>query len=247
MSGNGAESGATTYDSLLAQGRALYPGVRIGRPGRSRAYWPTIAAMRVLRLRLAVDVEGARNLAPGAAILIGNHQSSFDPLVVVMSTWWRVTAFTKVEWFEKRAAVFFRLMGQIPLRRGDQESTDWAMEMAARTLADGGRIGLYPEGTRSPDPTKLHRLHKRVLIPVLQTNPDVPVHAITTAYTRRPRHRTRVQVRISPQLKLDSRTMTADELTDAVRDALLELGGQTYVDVYARDAKRDDQPPEPER
>jgi hypothetical protein len=31
--------------------------------------------------------------------------------------------------------------------------------------------------------------------------------------------------------------MGADELTDAIRDALLELGGQTYVDRYARDVK----------
>jgi 1-acyl-sn-glycerol-3-phosphate acyltransferase len=66
-----------------------------------------------------------------------------------MTHWWRVTAFTKVEVFERRGAVFFRLMGQIPLRRGDEASTRWAMAMAARTLDDGAKLGLYPEGTRS--------------------------------------------------------------------------------------------------
>ncbi len=104
-------------------------------------------------------------MTPGAGILIGNHVSALDPVVAVMSDWWRVTAFTKVEVFERPGAVFFRLMGQIPLRRGDEASTAWAMDMASRTLAAGGKMGLYPEGTRSPDPTKLHRLHKRVLVP----------------------------------------------------------------------------------
>ena len=38
-------------------------------------------------------------------------------------------------------------------------------------------------------------------------------------------------------LPLDPRTMDAEELTGIVRDALLALGGQTYVDTYAQDVK----------
>ena len=229
---------ADSYDSALAAGRALYPGVRIGRPGRARAFRPMTAVLQLLRARWAVDVDGAEHVRPGAAILVANHHSALDPVVVVMGTWWQVTAFAKVEVFEGRGAVFFRLMGQIPLRRGDEASTEWAMDMAARTLARGGRLGLYPEGTRSPDPATLHRLHKRVLVPVLQAHPDVPVHAVTTRYTSRAWRRTLVRVRISPPLALDPAVMTPEQLTHVVRDALLELGGQTYVDEYARDVKR---------
>jgi len=155
----------------------------------------------------------------------------------VMSGWWRVSAFTKVEWFEGPAAPFFRWMGQIPLRRGDDTSTRWAMDMAGQALAAGWMIGMYPEGTRSPDPQHLHRLHKRVLIPLLQDNAGVAVHALATRYTRVPRRRIRVDVAISPPLALDPLTMDAEELTGVVRDALLALGGQTYVDRYARDVK----------
>lgn len=232
-----ADATTSSYDALLGVGRALFPGIRIGRPGRTRSYWVTITAMRALRLRWKVDVEGAENVARGAAILIGNHVSAPDPLVVVMSTWWRVTAFAKVEWFQGRGAPFFRLMGQIPLRRGDPAATDWAIDMASSALGYGGKVGLYPEGTRSPDPAKLHRLHGRVLIPVLRANPEVPAYAITTAYTRRPLRRTRVQVRISSRLPLDPSAMTPDAVITVVREALLELGGQTYVDMSARDAK----------
>ena len=225
------------YDDALDSGRALYPGVRIGRPGRARTYWVTIALMRVLRLRWAVHVEGSENVAPGGAVLVGNHLSAMDPVVAVMSHWWRVTAFTKVEVFEGRGALFFRLMGQIPLRRGDEASTRWALDMAARTLADGNKVGLYPEGTRSPDRRSLHRLHKRILVPVLQDSPDVPVHTITTTYLGSRRGRRRVEVRLSPPLPIDSRTMDADQIVGIITDSLLADGGMDFVDAYARDVK----------
>jgi 1-acyl-sn-glycerol-3-phosphate acyltransferase len=231
------EPTTASYDALLGVGRAHFPGTRIGRPGRARSYWVTIAAMRALRARWNVDIEGAENVPRGAAILIGNHVSALDPVVVVMSTRWRVTAFTKLEWFQGRAAPFFRLMGQIPLRRGDAAATDWSIEMADSALAHGGKIGIYPEGTRSPDPTKLHRLHGRILIPLLQAHPEVPAYAITTAYTHRRFRRTHVQVRLSPRLPLDPARMSPDAIIAVVRDALLALGGQTYVDLSARDAK----------
>jgi 1-acyl-sn-glycerol-3-phosphate acyltransferase len=226
------------YEEMLAEGRALYPGLRIGRPGRARSYWVTIALLRVLRLRWKVTVTGEEHLAPGAGILIGNHVSALDPVVAVMSTWMRVTAFTKVEVFARRGAVFFRLMGQIPLRRGDESSTVWAMDMAAYCLAGGSKLGLYPEGTRSPDPSKLHRLHRRILIPVLQAHPDVPVYAIGTSYLRHRWRRTDVRVNISRALDLRLDEAGHDEVTDCVRDALLLASGQTYVHVFARDVKQ---------
>lgn len=225
------------YEELLAEGRSLYPGVRIGRPCRSRGYWAMITTLRLLRARYAVDLQGASTVGRGPAILVGNHVNAMDPVMVVMSAWWRVTAFTKVEVFERRGSVFFRIMGQIPLRRGDAESTAWAMEMARLALSDGGKVGIYPEGTRSPDPGTLHRLHKRVLVPLLEANPDVPVHVVVARYRRRPRRRTRVDLRISDRLALDPRTMSPDEMTALIRDALLEVGGLAYVDRYARDVK----------
>lgn len=225
------------YDELLARGREIYPGMRIGRPGRARTYFTTITLMRLLRLRWSVKVTGSSNVAPGPAILVGNHVSAMDPVAAVIKHWWRVTAFAKVEVFENRGAIFFRWMGQIPLRRGDETSTRWALEMAASTLADGNKLGLYPEGTRSPDKKSLHKLHRRILIPVFQTSPDVPVHAIATTYlgTRFGRHR--VRVHISPRLPIDVATMHPNEIVDVVTNALLEAGGMPYVDSFARDLK----------
>ena len=236
-------SAVSVYEDALANGRTLYPRVRIGRPGRARTYWLTIAALRLLNLRYKVTVNGANHIAKGPGILLANHVSALDPVVVVMSTWMRVTAFTKVEVYEKSGAIFFRLMGQIPLRSGDEASTVWAMQMASLAVQYGGKIAVYPEGTRSPDRGKLHRLHRRVLIPVLQANPNIPVHAVTATYLKRPHRRTRVEVNISPALAIDLNSMTADETTELVRDELLRLGGQEYVHKFARDVKENNNPP----
>jgi 1-acyl-sn-glycerol-3-phosphate acyltransferase len=227
-----------TYDELLADAREIYSGIRIGRPGRSREYWLTVAAMRTLRLRWAVRMDGGERVAKGPAILIGNHVDAMDPVMSVISAWWRVGAFTKVEAFQGRGAFFFRFMGQIPLRRGDPRATEWAMQMSKHVLAGGAKTALFPEGTRSPDPAKLHKLHKRILIPLLQTNPGVPVHVVTTSYGPPGRmRRIPVTVRVSHALPIDVDTMSPDTIVEMLRETMLQLSGQTYVDRYARDVK----------
>ncbi len=224
---------STSYDVALAEASQIYPGVRIGRPGRARTYWVTIASLRLFRARVRIDFDGGQNVGPGGAILVGNHLSTLDPMVAVMSTWWRITAFTKAEWFEGRTAPFFRWMGQIPLRRGDEASTDWALDMAARSLAAGDKIGIYPEGTRGPDHTKLYRLHQRVLIPLIKENPDAAVHAIVTTYTRPPRGRQVARMRISERLPIDPTTMSGEDITTIIREAITRIGSLDYVDQYA--------------
>ncbi len=228
----------SSYQELLAEGELLYPEVRIGRPGRSRSYWPLIAVLRLPRMAFRIEASGSQHVAKGPAILVGNHVRHFDPGAVVTTNWWRVSAFTKVELFDLKIAPFFRMMGQIPLRRGDDASTDWALRMAQDTLSRGGKIGIYPEGTRSPDRGTLHKLHKRMLIPLLRDNPDVPVHAVGIRYEqRRGLRRTRVTLRISAPLPLDRANMTADEIVGAIREAILPLSGQEYADVYAQEVK----------
>jgi 1-acyl-sn-glycerol-3-phosphate acyltransferase len=225
-------SSPSTYDDALARGRRINAGLRIGRPGRSRA-WPVITPFfAALRTRMSIDVAGAEQVAPGAAILVSNHKSTWDPVVTVMATGWRVSAFTKAEWYEGPAAPFFSLLGQIPLRRGDEESTEWALDMATRTLDHGVKVGIYPEGTRGPDDDALYRLHQRVLVPLITGNPEVPVHAISVRYSPRGR-RTLARIRISPRLPLDTRSMSGQEITDVIRASIAESGHLEYVDQYA--------------
>ena len=193
--------------------------------------------MRLLNFKWSVTVTGAKNVTRGPAILVGNHVDAMDPVAIVMKQWWRVTAFAKIEVFENRGAIFFRWMGQIPLRRGDEESTRWALDMAAQVLADGSMLGLYPEGTRSPDKQSLHKLHRRILIPIFESHPEVPVHAITTTYGAKKFGRQRVCVHLSKRLLIDVSSMSAAHIVDVIKNEILESGGMAYVDAFARDIK----------
>ncbi len=227
---------STDYDAALARARDIYPGVRVGRPGRSRG-WPLIGpALNLLRLKFSLDVDGAEQVAPGATIIVSNHLAAWDPVVTVVATRWRVSAFTKAEWYDGTGSLFFRWLGQIPLRRGDEPSTEWALDMARRALADGGKVGIYPEGTRGPDHDALYRLHQRVLVPLLVGSPDAAVHAVAVRYTPRGR-RTVARIRVSQRLPIDARTMSGPEMTEVIRASLVELGGLRYVDEYAFVAK----------
>ena len=227
-----------TYEQALAHAVSIYPGIRVGRPGRSRLYRPTKAALHLCRLRISLDVEGVDEVAAGPAIMVGNHLSALDPVVGLVRTSWRVAAFTKVEAYESGIGFFFRLMGQIPLRRGDEASTDWGLDMARRALESGAKVAIYPEGTRGPDPASMYRLHQRLLVPLLEQNPDVPVHVIATTYPPAGRFRSRARVRVSPRLPVDAHTMTGPEMTAVLRDALVELSGLNYIDRYAMVDKR---------
>ncbi len=225
------------YDALMAQAAEVFPGVDIGRPVRSRMYRTVLTALRAVNIKVDLDVAGKENVLPGAGILAANHQGTLDPVVALMSTWWHVVAFTKAEWFEGKSAVFFRWMGQIPLRRGDEASTAWALEMASLALDEDAKIGIYPEGTRGPSRTSLYKLHQRVLMPLIEGHPDVPVYAVATTYPDGSCLRRKARVRFSPPLPIDPRTMSGDEIVAVIRDALVELGELTYVDVPAFVAK----------
>lgn len=225
------------YERLLEEGRRLNEGIRIGTPGRTRA-WPIVhPLMHVLRLRFAVDIEGAELMSEGPAIIVENHQSGWDPFVTVVRTDWRVSALAKREIFETPAGILMRLVGQIPITRGDDAQTDWALAVANLALSEGMKVGIYPEGTRGPDRDALYRLHQRALVPLLRANPEVPVHAITVRYAKRGL-RVGVQVRVSAPLPVDRATMSDDEMVAVIRDAMIAVSGLRYVDEPAWTAKK---------
>lgn len=84
----------------------------------------------------------------GPAVLMGNHVSYFDPLLVIQLTRGRpVNYIAKEELFEVWNGWLFPRLNCIPVRRG---SADMAVfRAAARTLAKGRLMGLFPEGTRT--------------------------------------------------------------------------------------------------
>src|SRR6201993_118954 len=118
------------------------------------AYWALkIVLTPILRLIYRVRIEGRENVpASGPVILASNHQSFIDSIFLPLVVRRRVTFVAKAEYFESwKTAWFFRAVGMIPLKRGGGSASERALAAAREVLDNGGVLGIYPEGTRSPD------------------------------------------------------------------------------------------------
>ena len=88
--------------------------------------------------------------ATGPTLLVANHDSYWDPIAIAVALRRRrqVRALAKSSiWKNPILARLMDDMGHIPVDRGGGDSG--AIEAAVAALADGGCVGVFPEGTRS--------------------------------------------------------------------------------------------------
>ncbi len=208
------------------------------------AYWVLKIIMTpVLRLIFRVRCEGTSNVPrKGPVILASNHQSFIDSVFLPLVVGRRVTFVAKAEYFERpRTAWFFRAVGMIPLKRDGGPASARALAAAAALLQSGGVLGIYPEGTRSPD-GRLYRGHTGAARLSEQcAAPVVPVAQFGTAAVQPigsmwPKLFRRVDIRMGPPLRWDGRGNGPDDLrqfTDQLMTAIAALSGQERVDRYA--------------
>jgi len=86
----------------------------------------------------------------GPALVIGNHDSHWDPVTVGVATIRRrqIKALAKSDlWKVRGLAPVLDGMGQIPIVRGAGDAA--ALARAIEELRGGACIGVFPEGTRS--------------------------------------------------------------------------------------------------
>ena len=102
--------------------------------------------------------EGVDNVpSKGAAILASNHLSFCDSFFMPVMVPRRVTFLAKSEYFTtpglkgRLSRGFFRGVGQVPVDREDADAAKAALDTGVRILGEGHLLGIYPEGTRSPD------------------------------------------------------------------------------------------------
>ena len=92
-------------------------------------------------------------------ILAPNHVTFLDSMFLPLVLRRRVTFVAKAEYFDSwKTAWFFRAAGQIPMRREGGSASERALAAARDVLKAGKVLGIYPEGTRSPD-GRLYRGH----------------------------------------------------------------------------------------
>jgi 1-acyl-sn-glycerol-3-phosphate acyltransferase len=214
------------------------------------AYWALKIVMTpVLWVMFKVHAEGTSNVPrKGPAILASNHQSFIDSVFLPLVVRRRVTFVAKAEYFESRkTAWFFRAVGMIPLKREGGSASQRALAAAAEVLKSGGLLGIYPEGTRSPD-GRLYRGHTGVARLSMQCKaPVIPVAQFGTAAVqpigaRFPKLFRPVKLRMGPPLRWDGSATGGDvteasdqrEFTDEIMRAIQQLSGQDHVNVYAK-------------
>jgi 1-acyl-sn-glycerol-3-phosphate acyltransferase len=147
------------------------------------------SVLRALRLWSRPRVEGLENLPAGGVLIVGNHLSFSDSFVLGTVLPRKLTFLAKSSYFDGPGirgwftARFFRALGQVPVDRSGGPASDAALRAGREVLRGGGLLGIYPEGTRSPD-GRLYRGRTGAARLALATS--VPVLPVTLIGTDRP-------------------------------------------------------------
>ena len=183
----------------------------------------------------------------GPVILASNHLSTLDVLFLPTVVTRPVHFLGKSEYFRGLSRYFFTGVGVVPVPREGGDAAEASLRKGQELLDSGYVLGIYPEGTRSPD----GRLYRGKTGPVrlaLRTGaPIVPVAMCGTYETMPPGAKVprirQVGVRFGEPLDMRRYQGRADDrftlrsATDELMYELMLLSGQEYVDEYAAAVK----------
>ncbi|MCC3271921.1 1-acyl-sn-glycerol-3-phosphate acyltransferase [Arthrobacter zhangbolii] len=219
-------------------------------------YWvmKTIFIGPVVNLLFRPWVKGMNNIPEsGPAVLVSNHLSFSDSIFLPLAVPRPVSFLAKSDYFNgkgikgKLTAAFFRLANQLPMDRSGGAASASSLKAGVDVLENGGLLGIYPEGTRSPD-GRLYRGKTGVAKLVLSTGvPVIPVAMIGTDKVqpigRRIPNIRRIGIIVGEPLDfsryagLENDRFIQRSVTDEIMYELMRLSGQEYVDVYASTVK----------
>ena len=168
------------------------------------------------------------------------------PLVVPR----KVTFLAKSEYFTSPGVkgllkkITFIALGQVPVDRAGGRRSEAALLTGLDLLKEGACIGIYPEGTRSPD-GRLYKGRTGIARMAIESGaPVVPVAMFNTAEIQ-PTGKVvpkvqRVEMVFGEPMYFDgdsSNVQVLREATDRIMAAIQQLSGQETVDMYASEAK----------
>ena len=205
----------------------------------------------ILLLAFRPKVKGLRHVpATGPCILASNHLSFSDSIFMPLVVPRKVTYLAKSEYFTAPGAkgfiqkLTFIALGQVPVDRSGGRRSEAALLTGLKILAEGDCLGIYPEGTRSPD----GRLYKgRTGIARLAMESGAPVIPVAMFNT----HQIQPTGKLIPKIKRvrmefgepmyftgDSTDMNLlRDATDEIMRKIQSMSGQEYVDIYASKRK----------
>ena len=199
-------------------------------------------------------VRGLENVpTTGAVIIASNHLSFVDSIFLPLVLRRPVVFLAKAEYFNGRGLKgwlvrqFFLAAGQLPIDRSGGKASEDALNTGLAVLAEGKLLGIYPEGTRSPD-AKLYRGRTGIARMVLEANvPVIPVAMIDTEKVMpigKPIPNVkRIGVVFGQPLDFsrfngyEGDRFVLRSITDEIMFEIFALSGQEYADEYASSAR----------
>jgi 1-acyl-sn-glycerol-3-phosphate acyltransferase len=206
----------------------------------------------ILTILFRPKVKGLRNVPiSGPVIIASNHLSFSDSVFMPLVVPRKVVFLAKSEYFTSPGIKglltkwVFTSLGQVPVDRAGGRRSEAAIITGLRILSEGNCIGIYPEGTRSPD-GRLYRGRTGIARMALESGaPVVPVAMFNTAEIQPtgkiiPKVR-RVKMVFGKPIFYEgdsSDIQLQRKITDEIMAKIQELSGQEYVEMYASDAKK---------
>jgi 1-acyl-sn-glycerol-3-phosphate acyltransferase len=208
---------------------------------------------------------GLENLpSSGGIIIVSNHISHFDPLVVAhyvyrAGRWPRFLGKASI-WKVPVVGYLLTKTLQIPVERGSVEAVK-SLDALIDALHQGGAVIIYPEGTttREPDLWPMRGKTGAARLALVTGAPVIPMatdgaQRVFDPRTKRFSPRPRVPVRVTSGKPVDlsrwageapSRTVL-DQMTEAImldiRGLVSELRDETPPPLYQPAARRDQKP-----
>ncbi|GLX05977.1 MULTISPECIES: lysophospholipid acyltransferase family protein [Microbispora] len=219
-------------------------------------YWVVKAILwPILRFVFRPWAEGVENVPKeGPAILAGNHLSFADHFFGAGFLPRKVISLGKAEYFTGRglkgvvSRAFFSGVGTVPIDRSGGKASEAALRTGLRILRENQVLGIYPEGTRSPD-GRLYKGKTGVARLALESRAPVIPWAMVNTFEMMPPGRPLPKFGIRPGVRygkpldfsryygMENDRLVLRAVTDEIMYALMELSGQEYVDKYAAAAK----------
>jgi 1-acyl-sn-glycerol-3-phosphate acyltransferase len=204
----------------------------------------------LLRLLYRPRVRGLENIPrTGGFILAANHLSFVDSLFMPLVCPRPVVFLGKSDYFKSwRTRWFMKGVNVIPVQREGGSAGEAALLAGIRALREGKVVGIYPEGTRSPD-GRLYRGKTGVARMALEAQvPVIPVSirgtdAVMPLDAKVPRVSGRPRVEFGKPLVFDryydrpKDRFVLRSVTDEIMYEIMMLTGQEYVDEYASKIK----------
>jgi 1-acyl-sn-glycerol-3-phosphate acyltransferase len=219
-------------------------------------YWfmKNLVAGPILKTVFRPWVTGLDNIPKtGGVILASNHLSFIDSVFLPLVIDRRIFFLAKSDYFRGKGLkgwatkAFMNGTGMLPIDRSGGKASEASLNTGLKVLHEGEVLGIYPEGTRSPD-GKMYRGRTGVARMILEGDvPVVPVAMIDTEKvmpigSKLPKVR-RIGIVIGEPLDfsrfkgLEGDRFILRSITDEIMYELNRISGQEYEDVYATSVK----------